>query len=114
MLPFPFPDDSQWEVPKSHVRSFDRRNQEHISGTASADNMKDVTLNASEMFESRVQQSTSDDAMIDWIEHTGVTIRDFERQSHEDFKFKSFKVTLSSTDYMYLFIPSLWPKVRTN
>ena len=56
------------------------------------------------MFESRVQQSTSDDAMIDWIEHTGVTIRDFERQSQEDFKFKSFKVTLSSTDYMYLFL----------
>ena len=33
-------DDSQWEVPKSHFRSFDRRNQEPSSGTASPDNMK--------------------------------------------------------------------------
>ena len=79
-------DDSQWEVSKSHFRSFDRRNQEPISGTASADNVKGTIRNASEMFVSRVQQSTSDDAMIDWIEHTGVTILDFERRSHEDSK----------------------------
>ena len=59
---------------------------------------------------SQANTSTSDDAMIDWIEHTGVTILDFERRSHEDSKFKSFKVTLSSADYMYLYKPSLWPK----
>ena len=103
-------DDSQWEVPKSHFRSFDRRNQEPISGTESADNVKGAIRNTSEIFVSRVQQSTSDDAMINWIEHTGVTILNFERRSHEDSKLKLFKVTLSPADYMYLYKPSLWPK----
>ena len=50
--------ESHWEVPKSHFRSFDRRYQESISETASADNVKGAIRNASEMFVSSQQLMT--------------------------------------------------------
>ena len=55
-------------------------------------------------------RSTSDEDMLNYVKSLIVNIIDFERVSHDDSKYKSYKVTVSISDYMYLFDSELWPE----
>ena len=92
-----------WEIPSSHARTFNRRNLQPITGTAAAGSVKGSFRNATDMFVSRVQQSTSDNDMMEFVQNKGVNLLDFQRMSHPESKFKSFKLTLSVPDYMFLY-----------
>ena len=65
--------------------------------------MKGSFRNATDMFVSRVQQSTGDNGMMEFVQNKGVNLLDFQRMSHPESKFKSFKLTLSVPDYMFLY-----------
>ena len=54
-----------WEIPSSQVRTFNRRNLQPKTGTAAAGSVKGSFRNATDMFGSRVQQSTSDNDMME-------------------------------------------------
>ena len=98
-----------WEIPSSHARTFNRRNLQPITGTDAAGSVKGSFRNATDMFVSRVQRLTSDNDMMEFMQNKGVNLLDFLRMSHPDSKFKSFKLTFSVTDYMFLYDSSQWP-----
>ena len=80
-----------------------------IQGTVSGSNVKGVPLPTRSMFISRVDRETSDDNMRDWISKQKINIINFERLSHDDAKYKSYKLIVSVSDYVSLCKPSQWP-----
>ena len=98
-----------WEIPSSHERTFNRRYLQPITGTAAAGSVKGLFRNATDMFVSRVQQSTSDNDMMEFVQNKGVNLLNYQQMSYADFTFKSFKLTLSVLDYMFLHDSSQWP-----
>ena len=62
------------------------------------------------MFVFRIQPTTDDVALKNWIEEKCVTLLDFHKVSHPDSKYKSFKITVSVTDYMFLYDSRQWPE----
>ena len=62
-----------------------------------------------QMFISRVDRETSDDNMRDCISEQKINIINFERLSHDDAKYKSYKLIVSVSDYVSLYKPSQWP-----
>ena len=101
----------RWERPKQHVRSFERKNgRKRVHGTVSGGRIQGAPPPIRELFVSRVMRSTSDEDMLNYVKSLRVNIIDFERVSHDDSKYKSYKVTVSISDYMYLFDSELWPE----
>ena len=80
-----------------------------IQGTVSGSNVKGAPLPTRSMFISRVDRETSDDNMRDWISKQKINIINFERLSHDDAKYKSYKLIVSVSDYVSLCKPSQWP-----
>ena len=102
--------DGPWEHSKQHMRSFEHRNKGPIRGTAAAGNVKGAFRNARDMFVFRIQPYTDDAELRNWIEEKGVTLLDFHKVSHPDSRYKSFKITVSVTDYMFLCDFRQWPE----
>ena len=101
----------RWERPKQHVRSFERKNgRKRVHGTVSGGRIQGAPPPIRELFVSRVMRSTSDEDMLNYVKSLRVNIIDFERVSHDDSKYKSYNVTVSISDYMYLFDSELWPE----
>ena len=61
------------------------------------------------MYISRVDREMSDDNMRDWISTQKINIINFERLSHDDAKYKSYKLIVSVSAYVSLCKPSQWP-----
>ena len=91
-----------------------------IQGTVSGSNVKGAPLPTRSMFISRVDRETSDDnIMRDWISKQKINIINLERLSiayiesyglsHDDAKYKSYKLIVSVSDYVSLCKPSQWP-----
>ena len=100
-----------FEVPRRHVKAFDkRRGRQRIQGTVAGSKVRGAPEPRRELFIYRVLPTTDDDIMRDWIVDLKVNIQDFQRMSHNDSKYKSFKLTVSLQEYMYLFNPGLWPE----
>ncbi len=108
------PGNNPWERSREHMRTFNRRgnNRRRLEGTAqSGSTVKGAPPRVRNwhLFVSRVSQDTADEDMVAWIREQNVNIIDFERVSHDDSMYKSFKITLPISDYMTLFNPSIWP-----
>ena len=82
-----------------------KNGRKRVHGTVSGGRIQGAPPPIRSLFVSRVMRSTSDDA-----KSLRVNIIDFERVSHDDSKYKSYKVTVSISDYMYLFDSELWPE----
>jgi hypothetical protein len=62
------------------------------------------------MFVFRVDKMTSVNDLKDYIIGKGCEARDIIIVSHKDSHYKSFKVTVSVTDYINLMKPEIWPE----
>ena len=100
---------NDWQVPRDHVRSLDRRRRQRIEGTASGSNVRGAPPRTRELFIYRVDKETSDDEVRMWISKQKVKIVNFELLSHTDSKYKSYKLSVSIPDYLHLYKPGHWP-----
>ena len=79
-----------------------------IQGTVSGSNVKRALMTTRSMFISPVDRETSDDDMRDWISKQKIIIINFEYISHDDAKYKFYKLIVSVSDYVSC-KPSQWP-----
>ena len=84
-------ENGKWELTKQYVKNIQKRHRKDIKGTVNSGTVKGAPAPTRYMFIYRVDPATEDDALKQWISETKVNILDFERVSHGDAKFKSFK-----------------------
>lgn len=101
---------NDFEIPPEHIRRQKRQNRS-ICGVGYVRNskVKGGPRPRRSLFVYRVESDTPDDDMKQYIERFKVPILEFEKMSHSDAVFKSFKVTLYRDDYFKLFEPHMWP-----
>ena len=87
--------NNTWQVPKKHVQALRKRNSRRIQGTVTGSNVKGAPSPSRTMFIYRVDNDTNDDDMRAWISDHNVNIIHFERLSHVDSKYKSYKLEVS-------------------
>jgi len=100
-----------WQFQSQHVRKFERRNKrKRIQGTASGSNVIGAPSPTRHMFIYRVSSTTGDEDLRQWIANKNIDIIDFQRVSHDESKFKSYKLTVTVHDFISLYKPEMWPE----
>lgn len=61
------------------------------------------------LFIYRVENDVSVDSLEDWLKRNDITYRTISCISNDQAKFKSFKLTVSVTQFKQLFVANLWP-----
>ena len=104
--------DDDFEIPREVRRKQqqkENRRRREITGTANRDcRTRGAPEPSRHLFISRVSEETNIEDLHTDISELGFTIRDLSCVSHNEAKFKSFKLTVPKSEFGDLFDGSLW------
>ena len=86
-----------------------RRRQKVVTGQATNSKLKGAPLPSRDVFIYRVDKNTTVDILSEYISENSIDFREIECVSHEDAKYKSFRLTVSIKDLDKIFNEALWP-----
>ena len=85
------------------------KRQKIVTGKATTGRIRGAPPPSRDIFVYRLNSDTVDDDMLAYLHDNSVDVRDLICMSHEDSKFKSYKVTVSVTDMNRVFNEDFWP-----
>ena len=104
--------DDDFELPRQVRRKYNQkenRRRREITGTANKDcRARGAPEPSRHLFISRIASETNINDLYSDISELGFTIRDLACVSHNEAKFKSFKLTVPKSKFGDLFDSSLW------
>ena len=95
---------SGYQIPKYH-----QKKNHFLTGKKTAAGIRGAPDPSRFLFIYRVHSDTSTSDLRDFIGDQNVVIRSFDCVSHEEAKFKSFKLEVSMEDYDKIYNDELWP-----
>jgi hypothetical protein len=88
----------------------ERQKNRVVIGQSQVDcNIKGAPEPERDLFIFRLVKETTCADLENYIKANGFTVREIECKSHEDAKYKSFKLTVPKSEFAKLFDVSIWP-----
>ena len=94
-----------FQIPKYHQK----KKNSFLTGKKTAPGIRCAPEPSRYLFIYRVHSDTSESDMKNFIESQDINVRSFSCTSHQEAKYKSFKLEVSVNDFNNLFDDELWP-----
>ena len=86
-----------------------RKQRRHITGSSTDSRLKAAPEPSRDLFIYWVDKETTDDDMLTHVTQFGITPKNLKRMSHDDAAKKSYKLTVSASEYKTLLDSAKWP-----